>query len=100
MKRLKCVPIEIRCTGTMYEHHEPYLIGTIQILPQMSWEEVDQRVKEVVEGHFRQLDTGLRTKKTSRLDPETSPDVTQQFTLGFSLDSIHSFNIGVLKCVI
>ena len=72
------------------------MIGTIDILPRMGWAEVDQRVREVIESHFRQLDTGLRTKKTSRLDPETSPDVTQQFSLGFSLDNIGSFNIGEL----
>ena len=62
----------------------------------MGWSDVDQRVREVVEGHFRQLDIGLRTKKTSRLDPETSPDVTQQFSLGFSLGNIDSFSVGEL----
>ena len=60
----------------------------------MTWSEVDQRVQEVVEAHFRQLDTGLRTKKTSRLEPETSSEMTQQFSLGFSLDNIDSFSIG------
>ena len=91
---MKSVPVEIRCTGTLYEHHEPFVIGTIQILPQMSWHELDQRLRQLTEAHFRQLDIGLKTKKTSRLDPETSPDVTQQFSLGFSLDCIHNFNIG------
>ena len=96
LQRLKCVPVEIRCSGSLYEHHEPFVIGNIEILAKMDWYDLDQRVREVVEGHFRQLDIGLRTKKTSRLDPETSPDVTQQFSLGFSLANIDSFNIGEL----
>lgn len=63
----------------------------------MRWAEVDQAVRGVVEGHFRQLDTGLKTKKTSRLDPESSPDITQQFSLGFTLDSVDSISIGELS---
>lgn len=100
LERLKSVPVEIRCTGPLYEHCEPFIIGTIQILPQMRWAEVDQAVRGVVEGHFRQLDTGLKTKKTSRLDPEASPDITQQFSLGFSLDSVDSISIGPFSWVI
>jgi len=43
--------------------------------------------------YVEQVERGLRTKKTVRLDPDGGSDEAA-FTLGLTPDSIHAYNIG------
>ncbi|XP_045166400.2 cortactin-binding protein 2-like [Mercenaria mercenaria] len=93
--RLKNVRVELRCTGPLYAQQEPFVVGNINILPKMMWNDVDLILANCVETYLDQIDHGLRTKKISRLDPENNGD-DNNFTLELNADSICGYTLGSL----
>lgn len=69
------------------------MIGHINILQRMTWSDLDLILASCVESYFDEVDQGLRTKKTCRLDPENSGD-NSDFTLGLNSDSICGYTLG------
>ena len=92
--RLKNVRVELQCTGHLYAQQEPFVIGHINILPKMTWNDVDLILANCVETYMDQIDSGLRTKKISRLDPENNTE-DSDFTLGLNANSISGYTIGI-----
>ncbi|KAH3828027.1 hypothetical protein DPMN_129976, partial [Dreissena polymorpha] len=86
--------VEVQCSGPAYSHADPYLIGRLLVHPKMHWGQLDTTVSRCFGEYLGQLDKGLSTKKTIRLDPEGSGSEGSQFTLGLTADSIDGYSIG------
>ncbi|KAK3579051.1 hypothetical protein CHS0354_029909 [Potamilus streckersoni] len=91
------VSVELKCSGSAYERMNGYLIGCVQIGSNSDWQQIEKSVLGVLNDYYKQLNMGLRTKKTSRLDPESSPDAHDQYVLGLTVDSVWNLSLG--SCV-
>ncbi|KAL4226365.1 hypothetical protein ACF0H5_014348 [Mactra antiquata] len=93
--KLRNVTIEIQCSGPLYMQQEPFTIGHVCILPNMSWHDVDMVVTDCIENYFERLDHGFWTKKIQRLDPEINGgDSGGDFSLELNINNISVYNIG------
>ncbi|XP_061187409.1 cortactin-binding protein 2-like isoform X2 [Saccostrea echinata] len=70
-----------------------FVVGTVQITSATGWMELEAVLQSVLSNFLSQLDTGIRTKKTSRLDPEITSD-SVQYSLGLGLKAIQHYSIG------
>lgn len=70
-----------------------FAIGTLVLLPWDTWSVVERKLKMLFSTYMSHIDLGLKTKKTSRLDPEASTD-NIQYSLGLTENSIEHFVIG------
>lgn len=90
--KVKHLVVEIQCTGPYYSGNA-FTVGQIDLYPRMQWNDLTSALADCVEGYFRQVDGGLRTKKVLRLDPEPSAD-EGQYTLGLSSSSVIGYQLG------
>nr|XP_022297732.1 cortactin-binding protein 2-like isoform X2 [Crassostrea virginica] len=70
-----------------------FTVGSVQLTSDTGWMELEGLLQSMLSDFFHQLDTGLKTKKTSRLDPEIAID-SSQYSLGLSLKAIQHYSIG------
>lgn len=85
-----------RLTGSDNPSNTPsrsFVVGSVQLTSKTGWMELEGVIQSVLVNFFNQLDTGLKTKKTSRLDPEITSD-TMQYSLGLGLKAIQHYSIG------
>ena len=85
-----------RLTGTDNPDTIPsrsFTVGSVQLTSNTGWMELEGHLQSMLSDFFHQLDTGLKTKKTSRLDPEIAID-SSQYSLGLSLKAIQHYSIG------
>lgn len=71
-----------------------FTVGSVQLTCNTGWMELEGLLQSMLSDFFHQLDTGLKTKKTSRLDPEIAID-SSQYSLGLSLKAIQHYSIGI-----
>uniref|UniRef100_K1RGY9 Cortactin-binding protein 2 n=1 Tax=Magallana gigas TaxID=29159 RepID=K1RGY9_MAGGI len=85
-----------RLSGTDNSIHVPgrsFVVGSVQLTSSTGWMELEGILQSVLTNFFHQLDTGLKTKKTSRLDPEIASD-SAQYSLGLGPKAIQHYSIG------
>jgi hypothetical protein len=86
-----------RLTGADNPSNTPsqsFMVGSVQLTSKTGWMELEGVLQSVLVNFFNLLDTGLKTKKTSRLDPEITSD-TAQYSLGLGLKAIQHYSIGI-----
>ncbi|WAR25566.1 CTTB2-like protein [Mya arenaria] len=88
------ITVELQCSGPLYSQQGSYLIGQIKVHPSVHWSQLDRTASRCLQEYLDQLDRGLRTKKTVRLDPDSPGENESHFTLGLNTDSIHGYMIG------
>lgn len=91
-----------RLSGTDTSIHVPgrlFVVGSVQLTSSTGWMELEGILQSVLANFFLQLDTGLKTKKTSRLDPEITSD-SAQYSLGLGPKAIQHYSIGTIVCLI
>jgi hypothetical protein len=59
------------------------------------WLVLENKLQFVLTSFLSQLDVGLKTKRTSRLDPEVGGD-SMQYSLGIKFDVLNKFVLGML----
>lgn len=90
-----------RLSGTDNSIHVPgrsFVVGSVQLTSSTGWMELEGILQSVLTNFFHQLDTGLKTKKTSRLDPEIASD-SAQYNLGLGPKAIQHYSIGTTVCL-
>ncbi|XP_046372894.2 cortactin-binding protein 2-like isoform X2 [Haliotis rufescens] len=75
------------------DSHHHYMIGTVEVTPFLNWCTLEEKCCSLLESYYTTLDTGLRTRKINRLEPE-SPTDNSGYTLGLSTSSIKHFKIS------
>ncbi|XP_033745508.1 cortactin-binding protein 2-like [Pecten maximus] len=78
---------------TLHLPSQKFVIGHLSVEGGLSWAGLETRLQHTLTNYFSQIDTGLRTKRTSRLDPEIAMD-NIQYSLGLDSNCIHSCSIG------
>ncbi|OWF43588.1 cortactin-binding protein 2-like isoform X2 [Mizuhopecten yessoensis] len=78
---------------TLHLPSQKFVIGSLSLEAGLSWAGLETRLQHTLTNYFSQIDTGLRTKRTSRLDPEIAMD-NVQYSLGLDLECINMFSIG------
>lgn len=90
-----------RLSGTDNSIHvlgRSFVVGSVQLTSSTGWMELEGILQSVLVNFFHQLDTGLKTKKTSRLDPEIAID-SAQYSLGLGPKAIQHYSIGTTVCL-
>ena len=72
---------------------QKFNIGCVQIAPNTPWIVLENKLQFVLTSFLSQLDVGLKTKRTSRLDPEVGGD-SMQYSLGIKFDVLSRFSLG------
>ncbi|XP_067684963.1 cortactin-binding protein 2-like isoform X2 [Haliotis asinina] len=75
------------------DSHHHYVIGTLEVTPFLNWCTLEEKCCSLLESYYVTLDTGLRTRKINRLEPE-SPTDNSGYTLGLGTSSIKHFKIS------
>ncbi|XP_064605602.1 cortactin-binding protein 2-like isoform X2 [Liolophura sinensis] len=73
------------------------IVGTFHIRPSTTWQHLEDCVRSLLSNYFKKLELGLKTRKTSRLEPDANyiDCPPQPFTLGLSPGSVKQFSIGL-----
>lgn len=74
---------------------QKFNIGNVQLAPNTPWLVLENKLQFVLTSFLSQLDVGLKTKRTSRLDPEVGGD-SMQYSLGIKFDVLSKFVLGML----
>lgn len=72
---------------------QSFIIGSVPVAPNLGWSELEVKLQQTFSTYLSNLDTGLKTKKTSRLDPETPSD-SLLYTLGLGPSCICEYALG------
>ncbi|XP_041348597.1 cortactin-binding protein 2-like isoform X2 [Gigantopelta aegis] len=86
-----CVELDIPFDKNIV--HKSYVIGTVEVSQQLMWHPLEDRLQCLLCDYFVGLDHGLRTRKISRLEPETHHHDLHS-TLGLTTVSIKQFQIS------
>ncbi|XP_013406076.1 cortactin-binding protein 2-like [Lingula anatina] len=88
-----CIDIE---RNPNHIHNEPlhYTVGIIKVMADTSWPTLEEKLGDVLSHHFKTLATGLKTKKTTRLEHDSPSPDSGPYTLALSMDSVKSYSIG------
>ncbi|XP_013417463.1 cortactin-binding protein 2 isoform X2 [Lingula anatina] len=88
-----CIDIE---RNPNHIHNEPlhYTVGVIKVMADTSWPTLEEKLGDVLSHHFKTLATGLKTKKTTRLEHDSPSPDSGPYTLALSMDSVKSYSIG------
>lgn len=72
---------------------QKFNIGSLQLSPNTQWVILENKLQFVLTSFLSQLDIGLKTKRTSRLDPEVGGE-GMQYSLGIKFDVLEKFTLG------
>ncbi|CAC5414143.1 CTTNBP2 N-terminal-like protein [Mytilus coruscus] len=72
---------------------QKFNIGSVLLAPNTPWVILENKLQFVLTSFLSQLDVGLKTKRTSRLDPEIGGD-SMQYSLGIKFDILDRFMLG------